>query len=552
MYIEPNTTIKLLGDVPLDEAQTDTLWFASLEEQISYMSSKTVVTLGNQSFQRASVGRCRLQVPIATAYKCNYMMFQNSSFFGKWFFAFVTDVEYVNNETTEIRFAIDDMQTWFFEMKVEDAFVERETVANDGIGVHIEPENLECGEYVINGNSYEELNNWRDMRVVIMYINPDDDANNVNLYGGTVGACQLKVYGTSVLELTLLNEFIASNTSHPDAIIGMYMCPSVAVGNLTGGNIVPYGSSGYNLTVEKEGVTHDSTIDTHIVKNNKLLTYPYNFYCVDSPSGDTLTCRYEFFNDGKPKFIFTVNPNYPVECTCMPFGYKGSSSNRVTSSEYRKERLSIKGYPMCSYSFDGFGYWLSQNSIPIIANLGGGLITSGLGLSDSSAKTVTKTKRRLNKKTGRLNLYERSTTEYPAMEGDSTGASMLSGITDVLGSAYQASLSANISKGSFETGNNDFSNGRMTFKGCRMSITREYARRIDKFFTAYGYAIGIVKPVSFHNRTRFTYVKTVGANVHGNMPSDSANVIAGMLDNGIRFWSDHSSVNNFELDNDTL
>ena len=39
-----------------------------------------------------------------------------------------------------------------------------------------------------------------------------------------------------------------------------------------------------------------------------------------------------------------------------------------------------------------------------------------------------------------------------------------------------------------------------------------------------------------YNRTRFTYVKTSGCNVHGTMPASDARVIEEMFDRGTRFW----------------
>jgi hypothetical protein len=57
--------------------------------------------------------------------------------------------------------------------------------------------------------------------------------------------------------------------------------------------------------------------------------------------------------------------------------------------------------------------------------------------------------------------------------------------------------------------------------------------------------------VNIHARSRWTYVKTVGANVDGNVPADDAKYIADCFDRGIRFWADttnpcdYSSANGF-------
>ena len=52
---------------------------------------------------------------VEALYNCNYLAFQNASFGGKWFYAFIDSVEYVNNVTSEVTYTIDVMQTWHFQ-----------------------------------------------------------------------------------------------------------------------------------------------------------------------------------------------------------------------------------------------------------------------------------------------------------------------------------------------------------------------------------------------------------------------------------------------------
>lgn len=70
-------------------------------------------SLTAQTYQRVNKGTMRVGLSADSCYDCNYLMFQNSGFGSKWFYAFITSVEYVNNAVTEITFEIDVMQTWF-------------------------------------------------------------------------------------------------------------------------------------------------------------------------------------------------------------------------------------------------------------------------------------------------------------------------------------------------------------------------------------------------------------------------------------------------------
>ena len=148
MYIAPNTTIRMLKDVPLDNTYRNTIYFAYVANQTSYFSGKTKYTFAAQSYQRVQKGTLRIGRKADDLYDCNYLMFQNTAYGNKWFYAFVTGVEYVNNETSEVSFEIDVMQTWHFDYDVKMSFVEREMSVTDNIGDNLVPENLEIGDYI--------------------------------------------------------------------------------------------------------------------------------------------------------------------------------------------------------------------------------------------------------------------------------------------------------------------------------------------------------------------------------------------------------------------
>lgn len=541
MLIQPSTAIKFMSNIPLDESYTDTLWFPDLNSQLAWFNSKVSISLTAQSFQRATKGTCRVQVPISQMYSVNYMMFQNELFSNKWFFAFVTSVEYVNNATTEIRYVIDEMQTWLFDYRTEQCFVERETVADDGIGVHIEPESVALGEYVLNGEYLNVVGT--DKSIVVMIVDKKSDLGT--MYGGVYGAALLRVWGTTESEIADLDGFIKTQAEDIDVIHGIYMCPAWLTGRRTGGAVLPYGFSGVGQSATLSGVDNSTPLDGYVPRNNKLLTYPYNFLSVDSPSGSTLALRYEFFRNGTPTLNVTGNVTYPVELTCMPTFYKGTPDygQLGVAVEYRKERLSIKGFPMCSYAVDAYAAWIAQNSVPtaigMIGQAANGIVggLAGQARQDFSAYN-----------SGKQPIKDQRDIAY--VQGASSN--IISGVTGFLAQQYLLSISADITRGSFDTGSNDFANERMTFMQGRMSIKREIAERIDKYFQCYGYAVGTVKQIETHLRQRFTYVKTMGANVHGNMPSDSADTIAQCFDSGIRFWADHERVNVYVDDDGKL
>lgn len=56
----------------------------------------------------------------------NYVMYQNTNYSHKWFYAFITKMKYVNDGCTAIYIMTDVWQTWQFNLTWKQCFVERE------------------------------------------------------------------------------------------------------------------------------------------------------------------------------------------------------------------------------------------------------------------------------------------------------------------------------------------------------------------------------------------------------------------------------------------
>ena len=144
MAVEPNSTIRLLSGVPLNMGYENTIYFASKSAQANYFIGKTVAVFNANTYQRVTSGTVRVECNVDTVQNCNYMCFINSNYGAKWFYAFVTDVRYVNDVTTEVDYVIDDLQTYFYDDDVElkECFVEREHTATDVAGDNTIPEDI--------------------------------------------------------------------------------------------------------------------------------------------------------------------------------------------------------------------------------------------------------------------------------------------------------------------------------------------------------------------------------------------------------------------------
>ena len=122
-YIAPNTTIYFLEKILLTPKYEHTYYFASEADQFNFFYSKRLYERGSQSYQRVGKGQLRVEMTMEEAYRVNYMMFKNTSFENKWFYAFIVgDPVYINNTTVQINYIIDVMQSWYFDYILKPSF----------------------------------------------------------------------------------------------------------------------------------------------------------------------------------------------------------------------------------------------------------------------------------------------------------------------------------------------------------------------------------------------------------------------------------------------
>lgn len=529
MYIEPSTIIRILKDVPLDNSYDHTIYFASKSAQTSYFQRLTKYNLQRQTYQRVKRGRIRVGIVSDNLYDCNYVMFQNSGFGDKWFYAFIRNVEYINNECSEIEFEIDVMQTWHFDYSVDHCFVEREHVTDDAVGNHIEPEGVEVGEYVMSGG-YDTITDLTDMCVIIAIVDTSDQITQGNLYEGIYGGAQLYVYEST--DVDGINSKVEEYLQKPSAILSMYMCPTRIVGAIPESHKLGFGASGWKIDVEKAQLNpRVFTLDGYTPKNNKMFTYPYNFYHVDNAQGNSLTLRYEFFDNSTPTFQISGTITQPVSLVLRPTGYKNSGRKDALAGTktWNAESLTLSNYPLCSWNVDAYQAWIAQNTIPTLLNIGGAVASMGASSG--------------------MSIAQATTPQQMGSQAIGVLGSTLNLVTSTLSSYYRASIQSDIHAGSFDNGGGNVSNRKQQFWGGQCCVTAQYARMIDDFFTMYGYAIRKIKIPNRSARPHWNFVKTIGATLTGSVPCDDMKKICVIYDSGITFWNNGNEIGNYNLDN---
>ena len=533
MYITPNTTIKLLSDVPLEPDYVHTLYFASSSAQSSYFNGKVKYTLTANTYQRYDKGVLRVQKLADTIYDVNYMMFQNAAYGTKWFYAFVDKVEYVNDVTSAVYYHIDELQTWLFNFHFNQCFIERQHSTTDVIGDNILAEPVEVGEYVYSTYSKDvsigsnPSIGLKERAIIVAVTDVNSDSQCIadgQVYDGIYGACKLFAYDFDHISdvNALINEYAEQNA---DSIVSIYMIPKPLVrGNMNTGTKLPYGSSGALV----DGLILDAigtSIDGYVPKNQKLFTYPYNYQSITTGNGEELALRYEFFVDRIPKVNIFGCISQPVQVVCCPTNYKNVNTPAGGSPpDFVDEKIVLTAFPICSWNIDTWRAWVSQNAIPTILKVAGGAGSIAIG-----------------------------------MVGRGEGASMtnasiyaLNTATDLLSTMYKASIAADQTRGNISSANALYARMDYTFHHGRKCINAQQAAVIDSFFTRFGYAYNKVGTPNIHARTSFTYIKTLDCTVHGSLPADSEKIIENAFNSGITFWVNPSSVGDYSVSNLTL
>lgn len=598
MYIAPNSTVCFLKDVPLDPTFDHTIWFSNATDQNWYFTTKikptiTDATFGtiafeinNLTYQRYAKGIIRVKIPADFLYDCNYMMFRNTNFSNRWFYAFIIKVEYVNNETANVYYTIDVMQTWYFDYTLLDSFVDREHSATDVVGENIYPEGLELGEIMQMGNA--------------ILVNKDDYFGTATIEGVTVEypytvmkilaitTIDISQYASSAYVATwnnyisgvptglfyswiysmdglniIISNLEQNNINIEDVFISLYVLPtginadSCAYANPM--NDTTNAAYSYK-TITKKQSGYLGENEDYTPRNKKLYCYPYNFLQIET--GDNIAqLKYELFSGTDCDFIlrFSILP-YPVE-TLIPKNYKAKNG-----SEIFNERLTISDYPQIPFVADVFKVYLAQNASQLgvknirlnydinmaigkgVTNVMGSAIRTGAaaalagttgGASLALNSTAYMTNPMSNEQTmGLLSSVVNAVDDY--QNAMFNRRQFLAQIDDIMRQPPQMNGS--------QPSNSDFGMGITAFRARRMCAKREYLERIDNFFDMYGYATRKLKIPNTHVRKHWTYTKTVGCVAKGEIPADDLYAICKIYDHGITFWTNASYTVSHQVD----
>ena len=559
MYIQPNTTVILLTGVPLDESYDHTIKFTSAQAQQTYFMSKQLMRFDQHTYQRKERGTIRVNALADNLYHVNYLMFQNTAFGNKWFYAFVRSVNYINEQTTEIVYVIDTYQSWLFEMQVGECFVEREHIVNDVVGANLLDEGLQLGDHeithrrTITGQGNSVGDNFYGFVVVT---NPSPARQHLHAIWGEA-QYNLMSMGCYFFYFDLINEddnfqaFLSDLEQLPtgaDQVITFTIIPKRVINN-------------YNAT-DPHNPNDDFQYEERVApnlpytpKNKKLYQYPFCFIEASDNCGNSKIYKYEYFDkqaitpQGDPVFVgfncgSTISPL--PEMYLMPLYYNADTSEVPTKDSGLDAMLVSSVIPQLPYSTDSYKIWLAQNSTWVNGHrIEGSEIVSPQQIATGATQVLG---------------ASLAGAMAGATKGGAVGAELglVGGATTAIVNNFNKVLS-NVSekekakllpdKYNAGTGGINLQMNRVGFTLYCKSIRADMMRRIDSYFDMYGYKTNELKVPNMDSRPHWNFVKTGWANISGNIPADDIVKLKEIFNNGITFWKNPSEVGDYSLNN---
>ena len=556
--VYPDSWLILFKGVELDNTYQHTFYFTSeasrddffLDNYTAFGAFDNMMYMRVKGENKIRIALDKMKAFDESIYQANYLRFKNKRYENKWFYAFITDINYINDMTCEVEYELDVMTTFFFDYHLGTCFVEREHAGADVISECLVPENLETGDYVFNSEAgyepflkHSSMHNNLSLVLVIndnfkkgSFLHPEDV--DFEKYTGlpTSNRVESIPYATwtgdetdyyIVASDTTLQTFYDSKIGllvgegKTEALQGLFICPTCIL------DIASQGADAANLTYEMKKKFGD-----YEPFNNKLYTAPYKFCYIRDAAGNSNTYRFELssdtnndFSTAEIKFKYLGNISAVPSSMIAPLNYKGAgkrgnSQLAIDNLANFDEAMSFSSYPQLPLVTDAYKQWLAENgTLTILSGMKGalgGLTNAGSGVASAALGSA---------------------------------LTVAGGAVGIAGGLVSTGLAVGTTLAKFQQAaiqpNQTLTAGTASILATQQitdymigtkEVTPAMAKSIDDYFTMYGYACHRCKVPSRHARTLWTYTKTLGCVINGNVPNRYLKHISQIFDNGITFW----------------
>ena len=486
----------------------------------------------------------------------NYLRYRNPDFGNRWIYCFIRSIEYAAPDTAVLHIERDAWVTWVDRIVPNQAYIERQRVstAEDTAGANLLPESVSVQTYLKAQRVFRALNQHTAYCAVIcgwfnLSTDPDDpnyvdpnataktlfnehSAKSINgcAVGGNILVSQQgQAFNALIRTIAILGGKVVASFPLPDNMV-------IRLGSVTiedyDGSTFSYDMYTYNEpliadTTELSGAGDDNPWG-FTPKNKKLFTFPYIMLSGSDHAGGEIIYKYDEFT-GKIvfdcRYVAGANPSLVLN----PQNYQGLSNvgNATVNNN-------VPQIPWDSNAYDN--YMAANGNSLMFARIQRKMdnVVGGLGYRPQHWTTT-------DDKKGQIVEHYKGTN-----------------IGGILGNAYDLAMSEESEKSSLQDirGLGDTimgvpsSNVQASFGQIATSIYLKYcsvadAKRVDNFFSRFGYRVDKVATISWNKRSDYDYIKTQGANIGGTIPVTDKAKINALLDGGLTVF--HSNYGSFDV-----
>lgn len=549
----PNSSIRLLS-TDLTKGDEHTLVFDSKEEQEEYFKSQGSTYWGADNFTFIKDGVIKVNGNVNEFYKYNYLMYKNTQFTSKWFYAFIDRVEYVNEYVTLIFYSLDVIQTWYFDYSINKSYIERQHPSNDTYS--------EVADSVASGKLVSIQRYEKDfMGSYFVFLSNDvtkDDTTtseaNSFVCGRYTIPCQVVYFPASKIGAQDLNSFLqnVSNKGRADRIVSCVYIPFLDDSQFSmTSHDVSSDVGGFTVVDEIEIMESSKTIEFTPsslldLPYAKMRTMPYSEIRVtDMTTGHFIQLDFAKFNintsDNKIKFkvqcTISPTPSYkiiPVNYCGQPLAYDNALvincntvlptiNNQYASYLMKNSNINNlnKEFAKGERSIATQGAKLSRDQAMVNGTLGalgnlasrniGGAIQNGIGMYQAN-QNLGQRQQEIN-----YSAYEKIAMISAQEDSASKNASQM---TDICDGAMERLL---------------YQNGLLFSV---FSLDNYYKENVTNFWKMYGYPVHTLGTVNHRvNYQDWCYTKVISPNIIGfGIPQQDLQEISSIYEKGITWW----------------
>lgn len=504
----------------------------------------------------------------------NYIAFYNGN---RTYYAFVDSFRRIADNTTEIYFSIDVIQTYLFDVTFRQCFIERAMPDSDNIGDNTQLEDFALGDMITCKRSgTTALQPKFKPSYILARVS---QSSGYSMFGDVFSGLTFIYYDHNHAGdlKAKINEMVSQGKGDEIAYIFCFPDYFKSQAFPNGSEI---GIEELISFVEHYKIDNSIMFEGYEPYNNKLYTYPFSFITISNNTGSNIILKRELLEDKNVldyKLECLISPNVSVHLT--PLNYSGRSVSYDDS-------IAMNDYPLCSWVNDTYSNWSAQHSHSLEAQSQNALLSlkTANKISDNNYNTAST----LNDMSLGKSLFNTAVGGATSMLGGniaggltslatgginagidysmasisnnnarknariSSMSSYQSAVNSLMASVEDMKIAPNSCRGDTLSNGLEIARGNADFHIDAMSIRREYAQIIDLYFQQFGYKLNTIDSPKRYLRTRekWNYIKTLNCSVFGrNIPLEDIEVINAIFNNGITFWHADKYMLNYNQPN---